>query len=69
MNTLSNQRMLKSRMSTGWAHNSDNYRFPRTSEGAPFEEESKGISWGEAAGWFVGTLAIFGLIFYALHFL
>jgi hypothetical protein len=67
--TISNQRALKSRVSAGWSHDSRQFKFDRTHTGPAFEKDAEGISWGEAFLWFVGTLALFGLIFYALHFL
>ena len=40
MNTIKDKRMLQARMSAGWAHDSNHYRFQRTHDSrAPFPSD------------------------------
>jgi hypothetical protein len=56
--TISNQKALKSRLSTGWAHDSRQYFFERTHSGPAFEDEAKGVTWTEAFAWFAAFVGL-----------
>lgn len=61
MNTIKDKRMLQARMSAGWAHDINHYRFQRTHDSrAPFA--SDGIKWREIADSFLGVVAWVSLI-------
>lgn len=64
MNTISNQRVLKSRMSASWPHDSSHYRFARTHKGPAFADERK-VTLGEGIAWaaaFAGLIAFCALV-------
>lgn len=51
MNTISNQKALKSRISASWPHDSSHYRFARQHKGPAFEPDRKQVSTGEGIAW------------------
>lgn len=66
MNTISNQRVLKSRMSASWPHDSSHYRFARTHKGPAFPPDRKQVSTGEGIAWAAGVALLCGLCFVVL---
>lgn len=66
MNTIANRKMLKSRISASWPHDSSHYRFQRTHKGPAFEPESKQISLGEGIAWAAAVALLCALCFVAL---
>lgn len=65
MNTISNQRALKSRISASWPHDSSHYRFQRTHKGPAFADERKRVTLGEGIAWaaaFAGLIGFCALV-------
>lgn len=63
MNTISNQKALKSRISASWPHDSSHYRFARQHKGPAFESSRKvtigeGIAWAAAFAGLIGFCAL-----------
>lgn len=66
MNTISNQKALKSRLSASWPHDSSHYRFHRIHNSrAPFEPEQR-MSIGEGLAWAGASVLIAVVLFVAL---
>ena len=52
MNTISNQKALKSRISASWPHDSSHYRFARQHKGPAFQPDQQPLlGLGEAVAW------------------
>lgn len=72
MNTIHNQRVLRSRMSAGWTHDSAHFSFPRTSPAdqcrLPFVEDARNRApdWPEALIWAAAFAALMVFLFVAL---
>lgn len=67
MNTISNQKALKSRLSASWPHDSSHYRFHRIHNSrAPFELEPERMSIGEGFAWAGASVLIAVVLFVAL---
>lgn len=63
MNTISNQKALKARLSAGWSHDARQYRFERQHKGPAFESGKKvsvgeGIAWAAAFAGLIGFCAL-----------
>lgn len=66
MNTISNQKALKSRISASCPHDSSHYRFARQHKGPAFEPDRKQVTVGEGIAWAAGVALLCGLCFVAL---
>lgn len=66
MNTISNRRALKARISASWPHDSSHYRFARTHKGPAFDDEHKAVTLGEGVAWAAGVALLCALCFVAL---
>lgn len=66
MNTISNQRVLKSRISASWPHDSSHYRFARQHKGPAFEPDRKQVSTGEGIAWAAAVALLCAVCFVVL---
>lgn len=69
MNTIATRRVLKARISRGWAHDSSHFSFyrqtPANQARIPFEKDEP-VSWAETSLWAVAIVAIGVLLFFVL---
>jgi len=62
MNTIANRKALKSRISKGWSHDSNHYRFAMTHNSrAPFISERDRLTFGDLAG-AIAAVVLFGVV-------
>ncbi|MBL8445647.1 MAG: hypothetical protein JNK52_16525 [Zoogloeaceae bacterium] len=66
MNTITNRRVLKSRMSASWPHDSSHFRFQRSHNSrAPFQSDEP-VSWAEVALWGIAICSVGAFLFFVL---